>query len=407
MAISSRPAAAGGAAWAAGVGLALTAAQVLLACLTSGRSDPRAAYLELVHGDSCWFGGIVSAGYFPPDALGPGHPGNTAFFPGYPCAVRLVQALTGLPLIVALPLTAQLSCWGFWVYLLLLCRRWGASRGAALAAAALLALQPGAFFMVSAYSESLLLFGAFGFVYWSERDGPGAAALGALHGVVMTAARFVGLALLLYPVARALLRADTADGWGGRGRRVGRALLIAAAASLGGLGYFAYCQLALGDWNLFSRSHAIGWDVHPRYLALFTMNLFRGLPRHLADLDDPGRLSRLTTAALAVGLLALLAVEAWRVRSGGWRQRLPAYLCAFLLFWTPASAFASHAFNSMIRFALPVLALLLPTVLHLRAQSGRARAPLWARALLAAWLLASLGVHLGMAWRYTHNLWVA
>src|SRR5579871_5290306 len=111
---------------AVGLGLLLTLLQVSGACLFSGRGNLHEAYLSLCQWDSFWYGTIVDGGY---NAIPNNHgEANVGFFPGYPLLTRQMQALTGLPTGEALLLTAQLSCWVFWSYLLLLLSRWGVSR---------------------------------------------------------------------------------------------------------------------------------------------------------------------------------------------------------------------------------------------------------------------------------------
>ena len=48
-------------------------------------------------------------------------------FSRYPIVGAIVSRLTGLDVELALPLAAQLCCWGYWTYLVLLCRHWGFS----------------------------------------------------------------------------------------------------------------------------------------------------------------------------------------------------------------------------------------------------------------------------------------
>jgi hypothetical protein len=399
--------------WALAVGLALTAAQVLLVCLAANRSDLREAYRALVAYDGGWYTNIIVHGYgWVPPGLPPDHPGNVAFFPGYPCAAFLLERLTGLDAVFAMPLTAQLCAWGFWAYLLLLCRRWGVGRRAALAAALLLAVHPAGFYLVVAYSEALFLLAAVGFVYWSEQKGPTAAALAALHGAAMTATRLVGVVLVVYPLARAWLRCNwRREGVDAALRRGVGPLLLGAAAGLGVLAYFGYLQFRFGRWDLYLRAQEQGWGVKPNYLGLFTPRLLLALwPGSFRRFVDPCYLSRASVPLLTLGLLGVLAAEVWlalRRRARGRGERLAVYLAAFLLLWVPASAYFSQDWLSMARYGLPVLALLLPAALRLRARSSPPPTPRWAWLALAAGLLASLGVHLAMAYRYTHGLWVA
>jgi hypothetical protein len=402
------PSAARAAAW----GLLVTAVQVLLACLSSGRADPARAYAELINWDGVHYQSVVAEGYHSPLEPTAKRHGNVGFFPGYPVAAAAVMRLTGLPLRLALPLTAQLCCWGFWTYLLLLCRRWGVPPRLALWGVLLLAAQPAAFFLVAAYSESLFLMTTLGFIYWSERRGPAAAALAALHGFAMTATRLVGLPVVVYPLASLWLQAD----WRRRGaladvlRRSAGPLLVGAVAALGVASYFVYCQIQFGRWDLYIKTQEAAWYVKPYAWALFSPRIFEvGLPE-LKRGVDPDFLSRAATLFLVLAFAALPALEVWRATrrgDGSWRGRAALYLAAFLLFWGPLCGYWWDHFRSMIRYALPVLVLLVLAVLHGLARRGVAEPGPRVRLLLGAWAAVSVCLQLALAFRYTHDHWVA
>jgi hypothetical protein len=397
---------------AAGWGLVVVVVQLLAVWLSSWQPDPVQAYRRLLYWDGSWYYKVVVEGYHSPPEPTAQHYGNVGFFPGYPLAAAALARLTGLEVWVALPLTAQLCAWGFWVYLLLLCRHWGVPPGLARTGALLLAVQPAAFFLVAAYSESLFLLALLGFVYWTERPGPWSAPLAALHGYALTATRLVGLPVVIYPLLRLWLRHDwrrpnaLADAL----RQSAGPLLVAAAASLGALSYFAYCHFQLGHWDLYMKTQAAGWHVKPNPWALFSTRLLHvGHPNWRRGVD-PDFLSRGVTLLLALAFVALPALEAWLALRRGersWRERAPRFAAAFLLFWAPVCGYWWDHFRSMIRYALPVLALLTPALLHLLARRGVVALSRPARLLLTAAAALSALLQLGLACRFMHAAWVA
>jgi hypothetical protein len=221
----------------------------------------------------------------------------------------------------------------------------------------------------------------------------------------MTATRLVGVPLVIYPFVRTWLQADR--------RKVGplsAALLLGIVATLGAGSYFGYCHLRFGHWDEYRRAQVLGWHMQPQYLAPFTSGLFSGLsPAEHETWLHSDLLSRLSVLVLALLLLAAVAAEGVMTLRGrtGWRERLPLYLGAFLLWWIPASAYWSLNRVSMLRYGLPVLMLLIPALLRLLARPGRSRLPRAVEALLLAMAAGSLALQLRLAWRYTHGLWVA
>jgi hypothetical protein len=397
----------------AALALALTCGQVLVACLLSGQDGPRQAYLRLYQWDSRWYGSIVEQGYLKTPLYD--DQSNPNFFPGYPVLGWLLQAALGLELPYALLLAAQLSCWAFWAYVLLLLRRWRVPPAAAALAVLPILCHPAAFFLVAAYSEPLFLAAVLGFLFWWP-DGPRrlSAPLAALHGLVMTATRLVGLPLVVYPLFQAWLNRPRA-GAAGAGRPQWSAfvpLAVGAAAGLGLLLYFAYLQFRLGAWDLFLKSAFVERALRPDYLCLFTRRAFQvrfpGAWR--GGYVQPDFLDRLSVP-LTLAFFGALFLAEWRLaRPGGWRARAGLYLCAGLLFYVPACAQSNANMISMIRYALGVHVLLVLAAAHLVA-------PLWARwgplargglALAATGLsLASLVAQLALTYRFTHGGWVA
>lgn len=397
---------------AVGLGLLLTLLQVLGCCLLSGRNNVHEAYLSLCQWDSFWYFSIVEFGYNAvPNVHGEA---NVGFFPGYPCLTRQMRALTGLPTPEALLLTSQLSCWAFWSYLLLLLSSWGVSRRIAATVVLGVLAYPAAFFLVAGYSESLFLACTLGFLYWSERDGRLAPALAAVHGFGMTATRLVGLPLAIYPLARVLLGAapDSGPSLRERLRRCTVPLLIGVVAAGGSLSFFLFCQVRFGCWNLYMRTQHLGWGVTPQYLALFRRAALRlhraSTPSGSIDSDF---LSQLSVYLFLAAFALLAGIECWlRRRQGpaGVRRRACLYLCAWLLFYVPATAMASRSMGSMIRHSLCVQALLALALGHLLARSQPDSAPgRLTRLLPALTLPVFLLGELILLHRFTHGGWVA
>ena len=402
----------------AGIALAITLAQVLLACLLSGQREPLLAYHALCQWDGPWFANVAEKGYSAPAHLTPQNPGNAAFFPGYPLLTRLLQNSFHLEIKVALLLAAQVSCWGFWTYFLLLCQRWGLSARGTAWAALLVGLQPCSFFLVASYSEPLFLCLLFGFLYWSGRSGFLATMLAALHGFGMTATRLVGIPLAILPLAAVwvthLRRQE--GGFHAALRRSFGPLCLMIAASAGALSYFAYCHFHLGRWDMPMKAHEVGWAVHPCYYAIFSYRLFRPLLGHgllhgLPMRDgfmDPNVLDQFTGGLLWLFLAGVFLVEIVLRRRGltGWRDRAALYLGAFLLYYVSISGHLTRQQSSMIRFAVCILAMLVPPVIMLAERWGRPL-PLRVRIGLGVWLVTSVAWNLILTYRYTHGFWVA
>jgi hypothetical protein len=392
------------------VGLAITLVQLSFTLVVSLFTGAPRGYRALFHWDSSWYERIVLEGYHSPGVLTAEDPGTAGFFPGYPMAARSVVLLTGLPPVEALLVTAQLCCWGFWTYFVLLCRRWQLSPRWTFALVLLLLLQPGSFFLVAAYSESTFLMGLMGFLYWSSRPGGKAPALAATHGFVMTATRLVGLPLVAFPLLYVLAQVS----WRSHGalaeavRRGAVPLLVGGLASLGSLSFFAYCQVWLGHWDQYMRTQQVGWGVQTDYGFLisgrFLWDCRLGPREHLLSPCFVGRAS--IVVVVAVFALALIA-EAWPVSRAhsGWRARLPLYFCAFCLFVVPASTNCRNV--SMMRLSIPVAAVLLCAVGHLLARRGRPRRSFWGRLAVSLSVGCLAGLHVYMLARYLRGWWVA
>ena len=207
--------------------------------------------------DGWWYVGIARRGYwfFQPDKQSP-----VAFFPAYPLAMRYVGHVVGGPLVAGFLITV--SC-GLAVTVLF--HRWCVEKlGTAKArlAVALLLLYPFAFYLMGAvYGDALFIVAALAAFLALEHDRP---VLAGLAGVVATAARPVGAALVLGLWVLYLERKRVFSRGGGP-----RQSLRAADAGLllAPLGMVAFCLFL---WSRFGEPFAFfdvagarGWDQPP------------------------------------------------------------------------------------------------------------------------------------------------
>jgi hypothetical protein len=387
--------------------LAFTLGQVAFAlALAPASGDLKGRYLRLIQWDAFHYLDIVERGYRIPVGMVSRedvHEGraNAGFFPGFPLAAKAVGAVSGLRPDVAALLVAQLAAFAFWFYLLAFLADAGVAAGPALRSALLVALQPACFFLVAGYSESLFCAAMMGLVYWTERwvrrGGVGPAALLVVHGVVLSSARLVGIPLAVYPLARALLARQ-------RGPRLAGALAMSAAASLGGLAFFAYCQWKFGEWNLYLRLQHLGWGNEPDFLALFKPWLW--VPRLFFE-DTNLSATRASVAFTFAVFVWVLARDLLTSRK--WRARAALYGIAFAQFFVALSGKASYQLDSMIRYVFPVFALTVVAGAWAVAADSVVLWPrgTWTRRL--AWGACALAgaTEVWMLFRYLRGGWVA
>lgn len=333
--------------------------------------------------DGGWYAGIADIGY----SYVPETQSSVAFFPGYPLAVRAVGRLIdniplgGILVTIACGLGSMCLFW-----------RWSAARldrRAATIALATLALYPYAYYLYGAvYGDALFLVAVLGAFLLLERDQP---VLAGLVGIVATATRFVGLALVIGLVVGVLERRGALqrqDRWGLPRRLEMRRLRPSDAGvllSLAGIvGWVAWLWSRYDDPFVFSSvQEEWGQPATPRtwFKLDFVSQVLRGDDRIYAY-------GLLVQAALAVAVLVLVPFIARR-----FGLRYGAYTALLVLI----PAVGSQDFQGLGRYmiaAFPAFALLGE---HL------ARRPGWARVALvvSACLLA-----LGTAW-FAHGLYLA
>ena len=186
------------------------------------------AWRLLARWDGGWYERIALHGYeYAPDRL----QHSVAFFPLFPLLVRPLAKL-GVPFGLAGAIVNGLAFLGALGLLYVWARALGGERMARWATAAL-ALCPMAIFGSVAYTEGLFLLLTLAslFAAWRGKFG-----LAALSGILATASRLPGIALIPALLIEAI-----------RQRRGWRGLALACAPALGTLAYFAWLWRRFGD----------------------------------------------------------------------------------------------------------------------------------------------------------------
>jgi hypothetical protein len=395
-------------------GLVVTAAQVALAVLFLAPEGPLPSrYSSLVQHDSYWFMNIVNRGYqtiVPPIDHKVMEVSNVAFFPAYPAIAAVLHYGLRMDTTDALLLTAQAAAWGFWTYFFLFCERWKLSPALRFFGALLIVAHPAAFFLIAGYSESLFLMALLGFAYWSSENGRTAKVWAALHGILMSATRIVGIPCAAFPVVRRVC----AEKWdllrkpGQWLRHYGTAVGLMLVSSAGGALFFLYCQLRWGQWNLYLLTQSECWGIEPDYLAVFKPSSYRWL---IPSLNNPAAMSQM---AMTVGALLLLAVLLCELmprirRCAEWPTRVGIYFCAAVIYYISVSGVASVEMESMLRYEFCVHALIVLAFLHFLSQFRVSSLLLRAFGMAAAGLGSAAGLSLQgwYVWNFTRGNWVA
>jgi hypothetical protein len=395
-------------------GFAVTFLQVGIAVVLLAPEKPVAQrYAALVQHDAYWFRNIMDRGYqtiVPPIDHKVMEVSNVAFFPAYPAIAALVRRTFNVSAGTALLITAQFAAWGFWTYFFLFCTRWNVPRALQICGTLLILANPAAFFLVGGYSESLFLMALLGFIYWSTAEGRAARMLAAVHGIVMSATRIVGIACAAFPVVRSVSR----TGWRGlftpqtwvRENRAAIGLTLVAAS--GAIAFFAYCQLRWGHWDLYMLTQATGWGIVPDYLAVFKPDSYRWL---VPALNDPIEASQLSMTLGAVLFLAIAVCELLPAihRRTGMSVRVGIYFCAATIYYLSVSGVACVDMESMLRYEFCAYALIVLALLNFLRQFRTP--PVWVRALgtAAVALVSAAGLCLQgwYVWNFTRGNWVA
>ena len=393
-------------------GLIITLLQLVMAMgLLAPEGSFSERYATLVQHDSYWFMNIVDRGYqtiVPPIDHKVMEVSNVAFFPAYPVIAAGVRYGLNISTRTALLVTAQLAAWGFWSYFFLFCRRWNISPALQICGALLIAAHPAAFFLISAYSESLFLMSLLGFIYWSTTEGRSAGVWAVAHGIVMSATRIVGIVCAAFPLVRSAFQ----TGWRSLleplpwFRKAKPAIAMTLVASFGAVGFFTYSQLRWGHWDIYMLTQAAGWGIVPDYLAVFKPSSYRWF---VPALNDPTEASQISMTLGAVLFVGIAASESSLRRQSGLPIRAGIYFCAFVIYYLSASGVACVDMESMLRYEFCVHALIVLALLNFLSQFRTS--PVFVRgfgtAAVALLSAAGLCVQGWYVWNFTRGNWVA
>jgi hypothetical protein len=367
-------------------------------------------YQTLIEHDSYWFMNIMDRGYqttVPPIDHKVMEVSNVAFFPAYPLLAGALRSALDLDSANALLFVAQAAAFGFWCYFFLFCERWKLSTSVRWFGALAIAAHPAAFYLVAGYSESLFLMALMGFLYWSGAEGNRARVLAAVHGIVMSATRIVGIPCAAAPA----LQKFAGAGWAAIRHPIAwlrehRGTVAVAAISVTGAGaFFIYCQLNWGHWDIYMLTQSAGWSIDPDYLAVFRPSSYRWL---IPSFDNPTEVSQVTMSLGGIVLL-LAGVSELTQRFRGTSARIGLLFCAATIYFVSVSGVACVDMESMLRYEFSLHPLIVLAFLHFLRQlrTPPATVRFAGAAVVALGSAAGLCLQGWFVWNFTRGNWVA
>lgn len=200
--------------------------------------------------DGGWYRQIIEHGYY---SMGPDLQSPIAFFPAYPLVVRAVAVVLRDPILAGIVVTFASG-----LTTTVLLYRWGVDKfgtGTARLAVLVLVLYPYAYYLFGAvYADALFLAATLGAFVLLEKGHP---ILAGVAGAVATAARPVGIAVLVGLVAVTICKRGGLRRW--RELRPADAGVLLSLAGIGA--WCTYLWISYGDPLLFNKvQSAAGWD---------------------------------------------------------------------------------------------------------------------------------------------------
>ncbi|HEX8280080.1 MAG TPA: hypothetical protein VF551_01780, partial [Chthoniobacterales bacterium] len=185
-------------------------------------------------------------------------------------------------------------------------------------------------------------------------------------------------------------------------------VILMGTAMLGAIGFFIYCLLRWGRWDLYMLTQEAGWAIFPDYLAVFKPESYRWL---VPPMNDPTQWSQMTMTVGAMLFVAVAIVElvpALRTRTA-WQARMGFSFAAFITYYIAVSGVASVQMESMLRYQFCAHVLIVLALLHFFAQFRTPSLPVRAFGMAVVALLCAAGLSLQgwWVWNFTRGDWVA
>jgi hypothetical protein len=172
---------------------------------------------------------------------------------------------------------------------------------------------------------------------------------------------------------------------------------------LGGVLFFVWCQYQFGHWDLYLRLQRLGWGNEPNFIAIFDPRSY--IPKLFFE-DTTNSVCRASN-------LFLLALFFWVFRAEWLRRplqlgkRIGLYFSATVMFFISLSGKANYNMDSMVRYNLPVFALLVLAIAQLYLERKSILNRWWIYAFWKWGYLLAIVVQLWMILLFTKGGWVA
>lgn len=387
------------------ISLAIMLAQLVIVMTFNEQKTVSLRYATLAQWDSVWFSRILASGYYVNPAVQNIHYTNTVFPPGLPLLGFVIQKLTRLSPFISILLASQIATCVFWMYFLLLAKRFRVSPFFTAAGVLCVLLYPASFFFVVGYSDSLFLAMLLGLLYWQSDNRRYSWLLAGIHGCLMTATRIVGIPLIILPLVFAVFSK------GIRGLRDPRPWIVTVLSGAGAGAFFLFCKLVFGEWFLQVRAHQY-WATKPDINALINPIFYRFIrPMYVDGVLHPDYISIMSFQVLLSFIITCLIAEAFTLKNRGSSPttalRMTLYAAAFIA-WAftliARSRNVSGAFRYMI---VPEILCILGLMGWSKAMGEKKIIPsivFWA---VVVALSATISMQIVYIARYTHSLWVA
>lgn len=350
--------------------LLLTVLQVLFVCFFEQPNNGFWANYKAqsLHWDANWYRSIVLRGYQLPAQIG--DQSSMGFFPGYPVSALLIKTIFHTGVTFANVMAANIAGTAMWGYILLFFRKWNTPSVLRVLFCALIITHPAAFYLAKGYSESLFCASLLGLIYWTHTTYRYRWILIMISGVMLSATRFIGVPLCLYPmIYEVCAQCDR------RQLSLRRFVMPIASSctSLMGAGmFFVYSHVKFGMWNAYFSVQRNAWNTAINFQNLFDLRVLRMKVPDIASDPNPMAYNNYIVP-LTLVFLGMMILTEWlllpRRKQTKVFERLPIYSMAvlqlMLIIAVGRVAVDRINFIGALRYMLPVHIVMLVAAAHL------------------------------------------